>query len=54
MKRRALVMYAVHAVLLNLGAESTCNLIYNGHALVGFLPVKYEEHYSTVEGKDKG
>lgn len=49
MKRGAFKIYLVHAVLLNFNTKFRVNFIRNAHTLVGFLPVKYEEDYSTVQ-----
>lgn len=52
MKLGAFLMYLVHAMLLNFGAEFRRNLIYNGHTLVGLLRVSYQEDGSLVQGID--
>lgn len=46
----ASVMYRVHAVLLSFSVELRQNFIYNGHTLVRFLPVEYEEYYKSSYG----
>lgn len=41
---RILVMYQVHAVLVNLSIEPLWNIIYNGHILSGLLDVYYRKN----------
>lgn len=51
--REELVMYPAHAMKLSLRAEIRRNFVYNGQALIGFLPVQEKEDYSTVKGTDE-
>lgn len=48
-KQGAFVMYQVHVVMLNLGAEFRRNFICNGHTLVGHSSAEYEEGYRKVQ-----
>lgn len=42
MKIVSFAMYIVHIVRMNFCMELGQKLIYNGHTVVGFLPVEYE------------
>lgn len=53
MKSEAYLMYPVHALLLSSRAELSRNPVYSGHTLLGFLPIKYQEYYTTVQEIDE-
>lgn len=50
MTRGTFLLYPIHAVLLNLNVELKQNRSHNGHKLVKFLPVEYQEDNSVAQG----